>query len=147
MLCKRYFIQVIFLFLAICPALTSWGQPAQETAIRKLMAAQEQAWNRGDIPAFMEGYWKNDSLLFVGKNGPTYGWQHTLDNYKKGYPDTATMGQLHFDLLQLKPLSNDYYFVLGKWHLSRSKGDVGGAFTLLFCRFKAGWKIVADHSS
>ena len=123
------------------------AQSKHETAIRRLMAAQEIAWNGGNIPGFMEGYWKNDSLLFVGKNGPTYGWQQTLDNYKKGYPDTATMGQLHFDILQVKPLSSTYYFVLGKWFLKRTKGDVGGAFTLLFRKFKEGWKIVADHSS
>ena len=134
------------LLICLCCSLFGKAQPPK-AAIRKLMAEQETAWNQGNIPTFMEGYWKNDSLLFVGKNGPTYGWQKTLDNYKKGYPDTATMGQLHFDLLQLKPLSSDYYFVLGKWHLQRTKGDVGGAFTLLFRRFKDGWKIIADHSS
>ena len=134
------------LLICLCCSLFSNAQPP-EAAIRKLMTEQEAAWNQGNISTFMEGYWKNDSLLFVGKNGPTYGWQKTLDNYKKGYPDTATMGQLHFDLLQLKPLGSAYYFVLGKWHLQRSKGDVGGAFTLLFRRFKDGWKIIADHSS
>ncbi len=140
-------MKTFLLLLTICFACKGWSQPKEEAAIRKLMATQEAAWNRGDIPVFMQGYWNNDSLLFVGKNGPTYGWQKTLDNYKTGYPDTATMGQLHFDLLQLKPLSTDYYFVLGKWHLTRSKGDVGGAFTLIFRRFKDGWKIIADHSS
>lgn len=136
-----------FLIITMSLALSSWCQPKEEAAIRQLLAIQEAAWNRGDIPTFMQGYWKNDSLLFVGKNGPTYGWQQTLDNYQKSYPDTATMGQLHFDLLQLKPLSPNYYFVLGKWQLTRSKGNVGGAFTLLFRRFKDGWKIIADHSS
>ena len=131
--------------LLICGTITA--QPTAETAIRKLMATQEAAWNEGNIPGFMEGYWKNDSLLFVGKSGPNYGWQQTLDNYKKNYPDTATMGRLQFDLLQIKPLGSDYYFVLGKWLLKRMKGDVGGTFTLLFRKFKNGWKIVADHSS
>lgn len=135
-------LPVLLLFISI----KLFAQP-HETAIRKLMAAQEVAWNSSNIPGFMEGYWKNDSLLFVGKNGPTYGWQQTLDNYKKNYPDTASMGQLHFDILQVKPLSRNYYFVLGKWFLKRSKGDVGGAFTLLFRKFKNGWRIVADHSS
>jgi ketosteroid isomerase-like protein len=124
-----------------------WAQSGNEVAIRKLMAAQETAWSTGNIPGVREGYWKNDSLLFVGKNGPTYGWQQTLDNYKKGYPDTATMGQLHFDILQVKPLSGTYYFVLGKWFLKRTKGDISGVFTLLFRKFKNEWKIVADHSS
>ncbi|MCB0740716.1 MAG: hypothetical protein KDB92_06630, partial [Chitinophagaceae bacterium] len=84
----------------------SFLQPAQsqvkeayskdEIAIRQLMDNQTAAWNRGDITAFMKGYWQNDALMFVGKSGVTYGWQNTLDNYKKGYPDTAAMGQLQF---------------------------------------------------
>jgi ketosteroid isomerase-like protein len=137
------FLSTLLLFVStnVC------AQWQDELAIRKLMAAQEKDWNLGNITGFMQGYWKSDSLLFVGKNGPTYGWQQTLDNYKKGYPDTATMGQLHFDILQIQPLSSSYCFVLGKWFLKRLKGDVGGAFTLLFRKFKDGWKIVADHSS
>lgn len=134
-------------FLLLLISSGTWAQPANETAIRKLMAAQELAWNRGDIPGFMEGYWKNDSLLFVGKSGPNYGWQQTLNNYQKNYPDTATMGRLQFEILRIQPLSRDYYFVLGKWFLKRSKGDISGAFTLLFRKFTNGWKIVADHSS
>ncbi len=140
-------MKFFYLFVLLLIGGTITAQSANETAIRKLMAAQQLAWNRGDIPGFMKGYWKNDSLLFVGKNGPNYGWQRTLDNYKKNYPDTAAMGRLQFDILQIKPLSGDYYFVLGKWFLKRSKDDVGGAFTLLFRKFKNGWKIVADHSS
>jgi ketosteroid isomerase-like protein len=95
----------------------------------------------------MQGYWNNDSLVFVGKNGPTYGYTATLERYKKSYSDAAKMGQLHFDILQVKQLSADYYFVLGKWALTRTAGDVSGSFTLLFRKIKGEWKIVADHSS
>lgn len=122
------------------------AQANDETAIRNAMNQQLVAWNNGDIDAFMKTYWKSDSLLFVN-NPPTYGWQQTLDNYKKGYPDTATMGKLSFDLLQLKKLSEEYYFVLGKWHLTRTAGDVGGVFTLLFRKINGKWLIVVDHSS
>ncbi|WP_204325570.1 hypothetical protein, partial [Stenotrophomonas maltophilia] len=79
----------------------------------------------------MKGYWKNDSLLFVGKTGPRYGFQTTLENYKKGYPDTTAMGQLSFNILQVKRLSPDYYFVVGKWMLKRSIGNLSGHYTLL----------------
>ncbi|MBK8785651.1 MAG: hypothetical protein IPN43_03915 [Chitinophagaceae bacterium] len=67
--------------------------------------------------------------------------------HKKGYPDTAAMGKLDFDLLEVKRLSVMYFFVVGKWHLNRSIGDVGGHFTLLFKKVKNKWVIVADHSS
>ena len=95
----------------------------------------------------MGTYWQSDSLMFIGKSGVTYGWQNTLNNYKKGYPDTAAMGKLQFDILEVKRLSVMYFFVVGKWHLTRSIGDVGGHFTLLFKKVKNKWVIVADHSS
>lgn len=123
------------------------AQSADETAIRKALNEQLNAWNNGDIPRFMQTYWQSDSLMFIGKSGVTYGWQATMDNYKKGYPDTAAMGKLDFKLLEFKPISPDYYFVVGKWHLKRSIGDVGGHFTLLFRRIKGQWMIIADHSS
>ena len=122
-----------------------YGPDEQE--ILNLIDDQRIYWNNGDIENFMGGYWKSDSLMFIGKSGITYGWQKTLDNYKKGYPDTAAMGKLKFDILEIKRLSVMYFFVVGKWHLTRSIGDVGGHFTLLFKKIKNKWVIVADHSS
>jgi len=118
-----------------------------EQAIRKLMDVQTNTWNAGNIDAFMETYWKSDSLLFVGASGPAYGWQTTLNNYHKRYPDTVAMGKLHFDLLQLNPMPGNYYFVLGKWHLQRTIGDIGGFFTLMFRKINGKWLIIADHTS
>ncbi|NNV55349.1 YybH family protein [Limnovirga soli] len=126
---------------------TTYAQSADEKAIRYLMHQQIATWNSGNIDAFMETYWKSDSLLFVGSKGPTYGWENTLNNYKKNYPDTAAMGKLRFDILSIKPLSPEYIFVLGKWHLTRTIGNVGGTFTLLFKKIEGKWLIVADHSS
>ena len=140
--------KVCILFLAFTLLTSqSFSQSRDEIAIRNLLAAQTIAWNNGNIDAFMKGYWKNDSLMFIGKSGITYGWQKTLENYKKGYPDTAAMGKLNFKLLEVKRLSALYFFVAGKWHLTRSVGDIGGAFTLLFRKVKNKWVIVADHSS
>lgn len=126
---------------------TVLAQSNYEKAIRSSLEEQRIAWNTGDINHFMGTYWQSDSLMFIGKSGVTYGWQNTLDNYKKGYPDTAAMGKLKFDILEVKRLSVLYFFVVGKWHLSRSIGDVGGHFTLLFKKVKNKWVIVADHSS
>lgn len=123
------------------------AQSKDAMAIRNAMNEQLAAWNAGDIDRFMGTYWSDDSLMFIGKSGVTYGWQKTLENYKKGYPDTAAMGKLDFTILQTKRLSAIYFFVVGKWHLARSIGDVGGAFTLLFRKVKGKWLIVADHSS
>ena len=124
-----------------------FAQSSDETAVRKILATQNAAWNRGDVDAFMIGYWQNDSLMFIGQNGITYGWQNTLNNYKKNYPDTATMGKLNFTLVTVKPLSKEYYHVVGKWHLTRSVGNASGHFTLLFRKIKGEWVIIEDHSS
>ncbi|MEP7238151.1 MAG: DUF4440 domain-containing protein [Ferruginibacter sp.] len=123
------------------------AQSKDEQIIRGLLEEQRLAWNTGDKEKFMDTYWQSDSLMFIGKSGVTYGWQNTLDNYKKGYPDTAAMGKLKFDILEVKRLSVMYFFVVGKWHLTRSIGDVGGHFTLLFKKVKSKWVIIADHSS
>ncbi len=141
---------IIATLLIFCSSFISHPIQAQdkdELAIRKILASQTEQWNKGNIAAFMNGYWKSDSLLFVGKSGANFGYQKTLDNYYKGYPDTAAMGKLNFDLIQVKRLSPEYFFVLGKWHLKRSIGDVGGAYTLLFRKIKGEWVIVVDHSS
>ncbi len=115
--------------------------------IRSTLNEQTKAWNKGDLINFMKGYWNNDSLLFVGKSGPSYGYAAALKNYQKGYPDTASMGKLAFTLLQVKPLTTDTWFVLGKWALTRSIGNVSGYYTLIFKKIKGEWVIVVDHSS
>ena len=125
----------------------SFAQNKNENAIRKMLAAQEIAWNNGDLEKFMIGYWNNDSLLFIGKNGPKYGYNITLENYKKGYGDTTKMGKFTSTILSIKKLSRNYYFIVGKWYLKRSIGDVNGCYTLLVRRIKGEWLIVADHSS
>jgi ketosteroid isomerase-like protein len=138
---KRIFTGIILLFLS------TFNAAGQESAIRSLLDKQTAAWNRGDLEGFMEGYWKNDSLMFIGKSGITYGWQKTLDNYRKGYPDRTAMGTLTFTLIELKPLSKKYFSVVGKWHLKRTIGDLSGHYTLLLKKMKGEWVIVADHSS
>lgn len=120
---------------------------ADEAAIRAVMAAQEAAWNRGDLEAFMHGYWEDEGLKFIGKTGVTYGWQATLDRYRKGYPDRAAMGTLHFDLLHLERISSKSALVVGKWTLQRAEDQPGGHFSLLWKKIKGQWVIVADHSS
>lgn len=136
----------LFLFVLLS-VLNVSAQSRDELAVRKVLSTQSAAWNRGDKEKFMIGYWQNDSMMFIGKSGVNYGWNATLENYKKGYPDTAAMGKLQFTLLHLKQLSPEYYFVIGKWHLTRTAGNLEGHFTLLFRKINGQWQIIADHSS
>ena len=128
-------------------SLQALAQSKDEKAVRQLLETQSTAWNRGDIDSFMKGYWENDSLMFIGKSGITYGWSSTLKNYKRGYPDTTAMGKLAFTLISVKELSPEYFYVIGKWHLQRSIGNLEGHFTLLFRKINGTWAIIADHSS
>jgi ketosteroid isomerase-like protein len=128
--------------------ITGFTQPSKDqAAIRQIMANQVDAWNKGDIDAFMKGYWNNDSLVFIGKSGPSYGYHQALANYKKNYSGPDQMGKLFFDLLKVKRLSADYYFVIGKWFLKRKAGDIGGIYTLLFQKINGTWHIIVDHTS
>ena len=138
---------ISIILLIVGGPLISFSQDKDEDAIRKVLRVQTEAWNRGNIDEFMYGYWESDSLKFIGKSGVTYGYKQTLANYKKNYSDTAQMGKLSFDILEVKRLSPEYYFVLGKWFLKRSVGDVGGIFTLIFRKVNGGWVIVSDHTS
>lgn len=137
----------IFLAALCFISIATFAQNKNEIAILKMLQAQETAWNNGSLDIFMKGYWQNDSLLFIGKNGPKYGYTTTLENYKKGYPDTARMGKFTSTILSLKKLSTKYYFVTGKWYLKRSVGDISGYYTLLIKKINGEWVIVADHSS
>ena len=120
---------------------------AQEAAIRKVMDAQADAWNKGDIEGYMEGYWVSEKLTFVSGDTITRGWQATLDRYKKGYDTREKMGVLTFSDLEITVLSKDAAIVLGSWHLKRAKDEPHGKFTLVFRKFKEGWRITLDHTS
>jgi len=140
----RFVLPGIFLFLTLAAAAQ---KNRDEQEILRILDNQNQAWNRGDLEGFMKGYWENDSLMYIGKNGVTYGYAETLASYKRNYGDTARMGKLTFRIVHVIPLSRDYYQVVGQWNLVRSAGNVGGYYTLLFRKIHGEWVIVSDHSS
>jgi len=121
---------------------------ADRAAINAVLKAQQAAWNRGDVDAFLVGYWQSPELTFSGSNGVSRGWDGVLARYKKNYPDRAAMGELNFSDLEFRFLGSDAALVLGKWHLKReTAGDIGGVFTLVWQKFPDGWKIIHDHTS
>ena len=124
-----------------------FSQSRDEQEIRSLLDQQTISWNKGDLVEFMKGYWKSDSLMFIGKSGVTYGYTNTLENYKRNYQGEAQMGKLSFNLIKVEKLCEDHYFVLGKWMLKRTAGDVSGHYTLIFKKIDGRWVIISDHSS
>jgi ketosteroid isomerase-like protein len=138
---KKYLFTIVALF-----TLTIQAQSTDEAAILEVMKQQEEAWNNFDLEAFMEGYWKSDSLKFFGKSGVTHGWEQTLEQYKKGYPDKSHTGTLNFKIEQISPIESNSYYVMGRFYLTREAGDAEGIFMIIFKKIDGAWKIISDTS-
>jgi ketosteroid isomerase-like protein len=143
-------------FFVLLSLISAFGQnkakPSQhETkhakAIQAVLDAQCDAWNRGDIEGFMDGYEHSEKTVFVGGDTVTRGWQTVLDRYKRNYDSREKMGTLSFSDLEITPMGNDGALVLMRWHLQRAKDEPHGRSTLIMRHTKQGWKIVHDHSS
>ena len=124
---------------------STYGQGDKDQVLQ-VLNQQTKCWNQGDIDCFMEGYWKSDSLMFIGSSGITSGWEATIERYRKNYPDKEAMGQLKFDILEANPVTGEVFFVVGKFYLTRTIGNLEGTFTLVFRKIEDQWKIVSDHT-
>lgn len=142
---KHLFIAVLLF------SLSGWAQKQPNAQVKQTINAlfeqQIRAWNDGNVNDFMLGYWNDERLIFVGSTGPTYGYQNTLEGYKKRYPDRAAMGRLAFDILEKKQWDKRTIQVIGKFTLYREKDTPTGHFSLLVRKIKGKWLIVSDHSS
>ena len=124
------------------------ARPSTRGAIGDLLETQAAAWNRGDLEAFMEGYWRSPDLVFTSGGRVQRGWQTTLDRYRAAYgSDTDTMGRLTFSELEVHELDRESAWALGRWRLDMESGPRGGIFTLVLRRIDGRWKIVHDHTT
>ncbi|WP_034041753.1 YybH family protein [Wocania ichthyoenteri] len=138
------------LLLCLVTFLHSNGQSTEiqdKKSIEKVLKKQRIAWSKNNIEEFMEGYWKSDSLKFYGSNGVTYGWQNTLERYKKAYPTEDHTGILNFKINDISKINEGAYFVMGEYHLKRNVGNADGIFMIVFKKINGEWKIIADTSS
>jgi ketosteroid isomerase-like protein len=143
-------IATLVLTLSLSVGMLLKAQPgSSERDIRGVLEAQQAAWNRGDVEAFMSGYEASEATAFIGAT-ITRGYEKVLENYRRRYSTKQKMGRLTFSDVEVTPLGADYASVIGKWHLARpadAGGDVGGIYTLLFRKTASGWKIILDHTS
>ena len=143
---KLTFKIVLFSFLIF---LVSCKSTNHCNEIYNLMKQQEDAWNNGNIENFMNVYWKNDSLVFIGKSGINYGWDKTFSNYKNSYKTKEEMATLEFKNLICNTINDSTHIVTGKWSLKRndSIGNINGFYSLIWVKKQTGWKITYDHTS
>ncbi len=144
---KNLLLLVLCLFLGSVNIAAQTKNAKAAAAVRGVMDAQVAAWNTGDIDGFMKGYWNSPELVFVSGDTVTKGWQPTIDRYKKRYDSRAKMGTLTFSDLEIEVLSKDTAKVLGSWSVAREADNPKGKFTLIFRKFKDGWRIIHDHTS
>jgi beta-aspartyl-peptidase (threonine type) len=142
-------VAIAFLCAGFPAAPRSEAGTAGTGAVRAVLDAQVQAWNRGDLEGFMAGYWNSPDLVFHSGATVTRGWQATLDRYRKRYQgEGKEMGRLRFEEVEVQMLGPDAALARGRWHLVRKDGsEPNGLFTLVVRRFHNGWKIVHDHTS
>ena len=137
------------ILLLLFPLTLAAGEPAKEhAAVRRVLDDQVVAWNKGDLEAFMAGYWKSEKLSFFSGDKKTAGWQATLDRYRKRYQaDGKEMGKLSFEELSIELLGDDHALVRGRFRLQLGKEAPTGIFTLVLRKLPAGWRIIHDHTS
>ena len=138
---------LVFAIIALAGGASPPPSATPQDQIRAVLESQQDAWNRGDLDAFMQGYWKSDRTEFVGASGIQRSWQAVLDRYLQGYPDRTAMGKLTFSNLEITMLGPKAAFVLGEWRLDRASDQPHGVFTLIFRKFPEGWRIIHDHTS
>jgi uncharacterized protein (TIGR02246 family) len=144
---KRLLIYSIVLFLGLSTVAQPQLSEKEKTEVGRLLEAQAEAWNAGNLENFMETYWKSDELAFVGGDGPTYGWDATLERYKKSYPNKDAMGHLEFKILKITKIDTKTVLLIGRYELTRVIGNAAGHFTLVIQNTDGEWKIISDHSS
>ncbi|MCG3125735.1 MAG: hypothetical protein CHACPFDD_00561 [Phycisphaerae bacterium] len=132
------------LFLVGCTAARDDSVAHQ---VQRVLQRQADAWNRGDVDAFMCDYVRGDDLTFSSGGETHRGWDQTLKRYRARYPDRASMGTLRFDQLETTPLGDAHALTLGRWHLTRAVGNVSGNFSLIWRRQNGAWRILHDHTS
>ncbi|CAM3496527.1 YybH family protein [Zobellia roscoffensis] len=135
---------LLLIFLFAFSSITA--QDSDIESIQNILDDQATAWSNHNLEKFMQGYWKSDELTYYSRGKITKGWQTTLDNYKKGYPTKAHTGKLNFKVDQITKITEDSYYVMGQYFLTREAGDANGTFMIIFKKIDGEWKIIADSS-
>ena len=140
-------VSCIFVATTVFAAPTQTPSTSAVAQIQSVLRAQQDAWNRGDIDGFMDGYARSSLTVFISEDEVRRGWETVRQRYREKYSDRTKMGTLSFSDIEITPLSADAAVVLGRWSLKRANDEPHGRFTLIFKRLPEGWRIVHDHTS
>lgn len=136
----------LILLLFVFSKLVGFTQSKEEQQVRKFLKDWEAAWNSGSMGAHMSFYKKSDSTLRItNKRGLKWGWQTIYDDFKKGFPDSASMGKTFVDVESIKKLAHKYYYAVVKSGVMKGSRAQSGYLSLLLERIKRKWYIIVDH--
>ena len=141
----RYISLLLFIFNSC--AKSPQSNIIEIDAIKKVLATQQICWNNGDIDGFMLGYWNSNKFKFSWVNGIEYGWKNALEKYKISYPTKESMGELSFEILDVKLTSDTTAFLDGEWELIRKNDNPKGSFILKFQKIENSWLIIRDYTT
>ncbi|MCG8474326.1 MAG: hypothetical protein MI784_02455 [Cytophagales bacterium] len=154
---QLFFLAFVFFYIACTDNRTYETKQASLTSenlhskmkkeITMAMNQQAAGWNRGNLTAYMNGFWKSDSLLFISGEGLSFGWQQILEGFQRGYPDKNALGRLIYSEQQFTPAGPKSCFVVGKWRIVKKDRTRAGYYSLLWKKINGQWKIIADHTS
>ncbi len=145
--CSQLLCICLLFGLSSCSTTQKIDQKTIFSEVKTALFKQQDDWNKADIEGFMQGYWKDPQMTFVGSSGVNYGWQTTLNNYKKNYPNKDAMGTLEFKVLEMKALAHNICYVIGQYTLIRKEDKPSGYFTLVWQKIDGQWFVISDHTS
>jgi ketosteroid isomerase-like protein len=121
----------------------------ERAEVEAVLERQREAWNRGDLAGYMEGYARTARLVFTSGGKVRRGWDETLAAYEKRYAGggRAEMGQLGFEILDAQPVGEGGAVVLGRWRLRDTPHAGSGVFSVVMEHRPEGWRIVHDHTT
>tara|TARA_R110000803_G_scaffold110066_2_gene178454 strand:+ start:276 stop:752 length:477 start_codon:yes stop_codon:yes gene_type:complete len=154
----KHFIAALVLSLPMAACATSGtvqapptaavpSDDAEVVAITALLERQDEAWNRGDIDAFMNGYWRSPELRFASGGDVTRGWDETNARYHRVYATPDLMGRLVTSDYEIVLLSPDAAIAHGAWLLERVSDRPSGLYTLVLRKIDGEWLIVSDTTT
>ena len=140
---NRLLLIPLVLFILSC----SMSNAIEIDAIKQVLTTQQIYWNNGDVDGFMLGYWNSEKFEFSSVKGTTYGWENTLERYKESYPTKESMGELNFEILDVKLTSDTTAVLNGEWELIRINDNPKGCFILNFQKIDNNWLIIRDYTT
>ena len=91
------------------PALSTGarGEPASEKTIRALFAAGSAAWNRGEMDAYLAGYWDSPQTRWVSGATVLRGRDAISPAFRSRFPSPQEMGKFETSELEIDLLTDN----------------------------------------